>query len=236
MHVVHSSCLLALDAAKRRGQKESATKSNWAVAQLDLITTSLGGRAKNSLIFGCILWPLMKYCQRDNAQVREWSTDYEERWGIKIENCISLTRRQPTPVPPIQQTQPQARPASHPRPPDQQVGAGQPLHELRPANRGQSDARGSDIDSPSVPRTGDGLPSLPSLKSSGLLDSWHTMNEPSSAVGQMSWNAILQPPLDAQPVPQTSAPNQPDSESSRPAPSGMPVGMAWLANEPGTPR
>jgi len=170
-----------------------------------------------------------------------------------MENCVSLERRQTAPALPPQQTQPQQlQPPPELRVAEQLGDTTRPLRELRPNSRGQQDLQGSQstrsISNTEIeptlhggfgPRnqvTGDDPLSLPSLKSSGLLDSWSAPNEPSPAAGPTAWNTSFPARLDAQPPSRTSAQNPIDSESSRPVPSGMPVGMAWLANEPTTPR
>jgi hypothetical protein len=160
-----------------------------------------------------------------------------------MEDCVSLER---PPAPPLQQTQLQPPLDLHIA--EQYGDPTRPLRELRPSNRAQqpdlegptSSARSIEIDptlhgvfGPRNPVAGDDPPSLPSLKSSGLLDSWSAPNEPPSAPGK-TWDATtLHARLDPR---RTSAQSQLGSESSRPVPSGMPVGMAWLANEPTTPR
>jgi hypothetical protein len=169
-----------------------------------------------------------------------------------MEDCVSLERRQPAPTPPLQQTQSQPPLDLHIA--EQYGDPTRPLRELRLSNRGQqSDLQGptssarsignTEIDStlhgglgPRNPVAVDDPPSLPSLKSSGLLDSWSAPNEPPSAPGKAWDGTALHARLDAQPPRRTSAQTQISSESSRPVPSGMPVGMAWLANEPTTPR
>lgn len=68
MHVLHASCMLALNAvsdlkcafyvadqiyldqAKQRSQRGSTSVLQWAVARLDHVMTSLGSRAKKSII------------------------------------------------------------------------------------------------------------------------------------------------------------------------------------------
>jgi hypothetical protein len=253
MHVIHASCMLALGTAKQRGKGELTALPHWPVDRLELIMTSLGSRARNSLILGSVLWSLIKYCRRNDLQICEWSADHEERWGIRVEDFVSLERRQPASALPLQQTQ-QTQPSLEQQGDPAPV---RPPHERRLSNREQqSDLRSSeprssasrsvndtDIDpalqiglGPRNQVTGDTPPSLPSLKSSGLLDSWSVLNDSPSAPGQISWNTTSHSRLEAQPPPRTNAPHQLDSESSRPVSSGMPVGMAWLANEPTTSR
>lgn len=82
--------------------------------------------------------------------------------------------------------------------------------------------------------------SLPSLKASGLLDSWNTPKENLTAVG--TWSTPSHSRLDSQrPIPlhrhspsrmTTPLPHSTnDPDSSRSTTLGMPVGLQWLANE-----
>jgi hypothetical protein len=91
------------------------------------------------------------------------------------------------------------------------------------------------------PRSAEGPPSLPSLKSSGLLESWSASDDPPATLtqGQVSRNTTSNVRTDAQPPSRTSPSRlsyQTNSEPPRIVPSGMPVGMAWLANEATTSR
>jgi hypothetical protein len=166
-----------------------------------------------------------------------------------MEDCVSFVRGQPALASPlqIQQQSQQLRTPSDLHRPEQGDDPSRPLHEIN--SRGQqadprssiSTRSASDIEiDPSLEGglgasnqiAGDGPPSLPSLKSSGLLDSWNTPSDSPSVSGQISWNTASRA-RDTQ-APPTSCQDQEDLEASRPVPSGMPVGMAWLANEPTT--
>jgi hypothetical protein len=79
----------------------------------------------------------------------------------------------------------------------------------------------------------EGPQSLPSLKSSGLLESWNNSKD----AGAMTWSTrpderLLSPSRmnsKSSPHPQISFSTQtPDPDSPR---TGMPIGMPWLANE-----
>lgn len=196
---------------------------------------------------------MIKYCHRDDAKMREWSAEHEDRWGVRVQDCIVLERR--TPVS-IQQPLPNAQPSRPQQPRDPSIGRS--LHDMRLENRmphpdsrsGPSGRAISDADIDPVLHgasaqrnhiASESATSLPSLKSSGLLDSWSAPTEPSivAAPGQISWNPTSNVRADAQPPQRTNSPRsqyQPDSEASRTVPSTMPVGMAWLANESTNPR
>jgi len=64
--------------------------------------------------------------------------------------------------------------------------------------------------------------------------------EPQSTTlpGQTTWNptAVIRDPLSPARSSTPRAQHQLDSDASRITPTGMPVGMAWLANEPTTAR
>ena len=80
----------------------------------------------------------------------------------------------------------------------------------------------------------EGPQSLPSLKASGLLDSWNpgkdgAMAGPWSAGAHSRAEAQKQSPLRHQ-SPARMIPHY-DPDSSRTSANGMPVGMSWLANE-----
>lgn len=97
IHVYHASCALGLNVARQRSQRGPKTEPHWALQTLDLILNMLGDRAKNSILMGAALWSLIKYCKRDDAQVRAWSADYEESWGTKIADLVQEWRPQPSP-------------------------------------------------------------------------------------------------------------------------------------------
>ncbi|TFK26175.1 hypothetical protein FA15DRAFT_616185, partial [Coprinopsis marcescibilis] len=84
IHVYHASCALALNAARQRNQRDATVEPQWAITMIESILQMIGDRAKNSLLLGAALWPLIKYCKRDDPQVRAWSSDYEESFGTRM--------------------------------------------------------------------------------------------------------------------------------------------------------
>lgn len=46
----------------------------------------------------------MKYCKRDDSQIRRWANDYDEHWGIKVFELVQDPW--PHPSPPLQHQQP----------------------------------------------------------------------------------------------------------------------------------
>lgn len=121
--------------------------------------------------------PLLKYWDTDDPLIREWSAAHEELWGLDLTDCVTKSRQQQTPNTSLQQPQPQSnllRLTPNRRSPDQQAELARPLQELRPSSRTTHEFC---VDSSSQQRVAPqnqaaGRPSLPSLKSSGLLDSW----------------------------------------------------------------
>ncbi|KAJ7077853.1 fungal-specific transcription factor domain-containing protein [Mycena belliarum] len=182
------------------------------------------------------------YCDRNDAQIEEWSSGYEELWGTRIPDlavAIAALRREPGSR---YYSAANAR-ISPPATTSQTHPLGQSLDQLRlhdygttwsrtvPAylqhgmvhdseagtdNRG-SDAAGpaSDVNEPArtAGRRGE---SLPSLRSSGLLDSW---NPPSFS--SQSRISVQEPSLETSPPPRLKM----ESAASRPA------GLKWLVNE-----
>ncbi|KAF8817557.1 hypothetical protein BYT27DRAFT_7237433 [Phlegmacium glaucopus] len=97
MHVYHASCVLALNFARQRAQRGPRSDSPEALETLELILKMLGDRAKNSILMGAALWPLIKFCKRDDAQVRHWASIYEEAFGTKISELVQDWRSHPSP-------------------------------------------------------------------------------------------------------------------------------------------
>ncbi|CAA7267424.1 unnamed protein product [Cyclocybe aegerita] len=117
IHIHHASCVLALHTGSRthRGPRPDASE---ALRKIDLILQMLGDRAKNSilscvffidlavffvsheipfLIVGTALWSLVKYCKRDDAQIRKWAHEYEESWGTATFELVQDWRSHPSP-------------------------------------------------------------------------------------------------------------------------------------------
>ncbi|KAG6857470.1 hypothetical protein H0H87_003537 [Tephrocybe sp. NHM501043] len=74
--------------ARHQLQKGPKSEPSWALKTLDLILDMLGDRAKNSILMAAALWSLIKYCQRDNAQIRKWCSVYEDAWGTRMRDLI----------------------------------------------------------------------------------------------------------------------------------------------------
>lgn len=246
MHVYYASFALALHTgmnyAYYSDSLDPSQRLQWPVTRLDIIMEMLADRAKNSMLLGAAVWSQIMYCDRNDAQIEEWSSGYEELWGTRIPDlavAIAALRREPGSR---YYSAANAR-ISPPATTSQTHPLGQSLDQLRlhdygttwsrtvPAylqhgmvhdseagtdNRG-SDAAGpaSDVNEPArtAGRRGE---SLPSLRSSGLLDSW---NPPSFS--SQSRISVQEPSLETSPPPRLKM----ESAASRPA------GLKWLVNE-----
>jgi hypothetical protein len=152
------------------------------------------------------------------------------------ESATSFRPPSPSPLPSLGRSFDELRLHNRPLHADSRSSGTTHDHRERESRRTISDA---DID----PALQGGPQSLPSLKASGLLDSWNTGKEGSMA-GPWSANTYLrsdvqhQPPLRRQSPARRETPTSAgshythyDTDPSRVATNGMPVGMSWLANE-----
>ncbi|KAF8074981.1 hypothetical protein FPV67DRAFT_1475647 [Lyophyllum atratum] len=142
MHVIHASSALALNLARQRPQRVPKSEPSWALRTLDLIMEMLGDRVKHSILMGSALWPLIKYCQRDDAQIRTWCAEYEDAWGTRIRDLV-MDRY---PSPPLQHQYPQnpqtTPPQSHTQPQQPQQP---PQHQQQQQHRRVTEVRNPPI-------------------------------------------------------------------------------------------
>ncbi|KAJ7115846.1 fungal-specific transcription factor domain-containing protein [Mycena epipterygia] len=244
MHVYYASFALALHVGRHYMLSYSmntptpmSQRPQWTVSRLDMIMGMLGDRAKNSMLMGAYIWTQIKYCNRDDAQIRGWCKDYEELWGTRIPDLVAAV------------TVPRHEWGSHQQETTRAVTypPGRSLDELRLRNHGNDwpstraqlgmgtglVAGGGNGDKDPAPRrtknevdgdfpskTGRVGESLPSLKSSGLLDSW---NSPTASNPRSRTDSKRELPARTSP---------PGIESDvRSTTLSMPVGLQWLANE-----
>jgi hypothetical protein len=191
-----------------------------------------------------VLQTQLKYCNRDDSQIRGWLTDYEDLWGVRLQALVaaamasrfewgSQTHSQPN-----NRVQPQSYPlgrsldelrlhghaktwpntTSH----TSQLGIGSRpilIGGEKDSRRGNDEV---DMDYASKNTGGGRLgESLPSLKSSGLLDSW---NSNSALLGGHSR-------ADMRGLSLKSSPPSQGMESDVRTALSLPVGLKWLANE-----
>ncbi|KAJ7623318.1 fungal-specific transcription factor domain-containing protein [Roridomyces roridus] len=170
MHVYHASFALALHAGRNLFKSSPKPRPQWAVTRLDMIMNMLGDRAKNTwMLVGTVLWTQVKYCHQDDDRIREWCNEHEELWGTRILDSAAYRSLSSGPISPT-------------------YSMGRSLDELRLHNP-RSDWSNAGL----AGSSGDGMnrrkgaESLPSLKSSGLLD-WKSEPTTSMPVG-LQWLA-----------------------------------------------
>ncbi|KAF8159676.1 fungal-specific transcription factor domain-containing protein [Crassisporium funariophilum] len=139
MHVYHASCVLALNFARHRVQRGPRQDTPRLLENLDLLLKMLGDRAKNSILMGAALWSLIKYCKRDDAQIRNWANIYEEAWGTKVFDMVQDWRSQPSPP---QQHQYPVHAHAHSQSQSQQPQQQDPMQEQQQQLPSQAHAHG----------------------------------------------------------------------------------------------
>ncbi|KAK7012277.1 hypothetical protein R3P38DRAFT_3020492 [Favolaschia claudopus] len=187
----------------------------------------------------------IKYLNRDDAQIQAWCKEYEEVWGTRIPDLVAATRTAergpsyPFPIPQSSkrfdpaasssQVHPLARSLDDSRSHTQSISWPnvRPQHTQSRPGPGFIVSSGEDRDSSfeRVKKEGESDPpsskngrlgeSLPSLKSSGLLDSWGS-------------KAHFRPDMRE---PFTKNSSRLESDAKPTTLSGMPVGLQWLVNE-----
>ncbi|KAF7308635.1 Coatomer protein [Mycena chlorophos] len=209
MHTVHVGLLLALHAGQ--SDTTSSVQPQWAISRLDLIVRMLGDRAKNTTLMGVILWIQIRYCHRDDPHIRSLCNKYEEICGLRLFDLAAPLIARPT-----EPMYPRLLSTSTP---SQTFSLGRSLDELRlptqtnnwpyspsPDREELSRRLQRDLDADLPHRNSRLGESLPSLKSSGLLDSWNSTIASNSR-------------------PMKAPPDRASLSSS------MPVGLPWLAHE-----
>lgn len=295
MHIIHCSCVFALNQARKRCRTAIPGGPTWARERLNKILAALGDRAKKSILLGVAIWPLFKYCNGEDPRLLEWSSQFEEVYGVRIQDLAPPApdytnnvrppppaegRMHPaasssggshdsTPVPshsqeatvpqiaaspvyaPPGRLPPDARLFGQPSFGDVRAHAHPPLPPQPDPREKRNIAHDANIDPalqmPPNPRHLNTEPvsavspalSLPSLKSSGLLD-WQRANEanpsPSSAGWQASGQHLPAPSQGSRdatgsPFPSASHVDYSTRPAVATASTGMPVGLPWLASE-----
>ncbi|KAI8996568.1 hypothetical protein BD414DRAFT_455429 [Trametes punicea] len=236
MHAMYPCCYLAM----LEGEGTLSDPVPWVRERLNKIFNAAGTRAKNSILSACALWSYSKYSP-DDPQVQVWDRDFEKVWGFKVvlvaDQWRQAMQRKPPAVNAAQQHQHQhqhqqqqtyqprepnsnsssptsahSSPGTQPSPGAQAYNGrreGNPRALLR-SHASMSDLDGAAGYSPMAQTN------LPSLKASGLLDSW---KPPAEAFA----NALS---LGSQP---------PRGAGVQQAQGGVaPVGLDWLVD--GVPR
>jgi hypothetical protein len=256
MHTVYAWCVLTLSEARAYGLGNVTNGSlDWARERLVLIGTKLGSRVKNSVLLVAILSALKRFGTSDHQQVVAWTREYTEACGMELPTKLISGRPMPIaealastkrPTPPLPLPLSLSSTASVDRVEDRSdassVGSsGTYFSSLRSSYNKLRITNAEPARSP-VPGS---APSLPSLKSCGLLESWtHRPQIPSQplpdAIGMSEPPTSPTPPWIALRMAATtpkestvgsSDTNASPSTSSRGTKSTMPVGLDWLAHE-----
>ncbi|KAG2053646.1 hypothetical protein BDR06DRAFT_956378 [Suillus hirtellus] len=291
MHIIHCSCVFALNQARMRCRTAMPGGPTWARERLTKILAALGDRAKKSIILGVALWPLSKYCGDKSQRLMELSSEFEEAFGVRIQDLAPPVPDYTDDVQPAEGMHPVASnsggshgstpvssnsldaaapqlaaspvyaPPGRPSPDARFFGQpsfgdvrahAHPPHPPQPDPREkrniphdanidpalQMPPNSRQMNTEPVSAVSPAL-SLPSLKSSGLLD-WQRANEGNSSPSSASWQASGQHlPAPCQGSRDTTGPPFPSAShidySTRPAmataSTSMPVGLPWLASE-----
>ncbi|KAL4063107.1 fungal-specific transcription factor domain-containing protein [Scleroderma citrinum] len=104
MHTFHNSCVLALNWARQRCRTTLPHDITDAQEKLYMIVTRWGEKVKLSILLGLILWPLFKYTDDRSSTLLDWSSAFEDVWGVRIQDLCSA---------PGDSRQPQAFSISH---------------------------------------------------------------------------------------------------------------------------
>ncbi|KAF8273073.1 hypothetical protein EI94DRAFT_1716607 [Lactarius quietus] len=251
MHTVYAWCVVTLSEAKAYGSG-NVTNGNfdWARDRLVLIGTKLGSRVKNSVLLVAILSALKRFGKSDHPQVVAWTREYTEACGMELPTKLISGRPMP-----IAEALASTKHTLRPTPP-------LPLPPSLDRLEDRSDASGASssgtyfstlrnsynklrITNPEPSRSpvSGSAPSLPSLKSCGLLESWTHL--PQTLSQQLPDAAgMSEPPTSPTPPwivlrmaasaskDSTVGPTETNaSTSSRGTKSTMPVGLDWLAHE-----
>lgn len=78
----------AISVRDPRRENEDEVAFNWPVGMLEAILHTFGNRAKNSTLLFATLWPLIKYCKREDAEIHARAREAEELWGACIPEFI----------------------------------------------------------------------------------------------------------------------------------------------------
>ncbi|KAI0731167.1 hypothetical protein C8Q76DRAFT_612938 [Earliella scabrosa] len=206
MHAMYPCCYLAV----LEGEGTLTEPIPWVRNQLNHIFNAAGTRAKTSILSACALWSYSKYSP-DDPQIQVWDRDFEKLWGFKVVAVAEQWRQSQA------KDKERAQAVAHQQQQQQQHQQQQQMYQPRetksssnsptsthssPGAQGepfegrQGNARAllrsnvsmSDLESVA---SSQGVP-LPSLKASGLLDSWRPPSE--AFASSLSLGSQSQPP------------------------------------------
>lgn len=250
MHTLYAWCVLTLSETK--AHESSAVVNScreWARGRLMLIGTKLGNRAKNNILLVAIISALSKFGMSKHPQVQAWEREYKEACGMDPPTKSSGGSRMPL----AEALASTMRPTLPPLP----STVASTANVDRVENRSDSPSTGSSgtyfnslrssynkhRTTATEPAASGSAQSLPSLKSSGLLESRppqppppsHLLSEARISESLTSptppWMALRMANVPKEPVAGPSEATTSPSALSRGSKSTMPVGLDWLANE-----
>ncbi|KZT65657.1 hypothetical protein DAEQUDRAFT_768711 [Daedalea quercina L-15889] len=251
MHALYPCCYLAL----LEGEGRLGEPIQWVRDQLGTIFNATGTRAKNTILSACVIWSYSRY-HPDDPKIRVWDSDFEKVWGFRVllvadqwrqaqqRDRAQANNTSPNASPPhVTGVSPTITKGTALMGPGRQGDMAQQLQQHHHGDTGVDHrydhsqigrarpyASGTElpVQAPMV-RTRDGAPNLPSLKASGLLD---TFPPPADAFASaLSLSQGMAPPQDERRSVTTllNSPGQP-LRGNMPVASSpmMPVGLDWL--------
>ncbi|KAK7061115.1 hypothetical protein VNI00_000851 [Paramarasmius palmivorus] len=62
----------------------------WAVDRLHVVLDLVGPRRRSSMMLGVVIWPMIKYLNRDDQQLAQWVEEYADFTGAKMTEVTGL--------------------------------------------------------------------------------------------------------------------------------------------------
>ncbi|OCH93645.1 hypothetical protein OBBRIDRAFT_885316 [Obba rivulosa] len=249
VHVLHPCAYLSVLEGESR---LPARPPQWVRDQLNTVFSGTGARAKNTILSACCIWSYSKYYPQDKL-IQVWDNDFEKVWGFRVavvadqwRACQEAARKQsastqasPESAPlrtyaaaaasSLASTPAAVSPTSNRSPTDQHFRRGADGRRQSPQQAQYRAPPGAPSELAQQPHR-DAAHSLPSLKASGLLDSWRP---PSEAFANTLSISTPGPAVDERRA-SVAALLHPHAQPMRGAgvTTSVPVGMNWLVNEP----
>ncbi|EMD39062.1 hypothetical protein CERSUDRAFT_112754 [Gelatoporia subvermispora B] len=255
MHVLHPCAYLSVLEGEAKLPEHPP---QWVRDQLNQVFSGTGTRAKNTILSACCIWSYSKYYPQDKL-IQVWDNDFEKVWGFRVavvadqwRACQEAARKQSASV----QASPESAPLRTYAAAAASSLASTPTAVSPTPGRSPSDThfrRGALADGPrqSPPRAPyrapehplllqqqqtprDAAHSLPSLKASGLLDSWKPPSEAFANTLSISPPGPAAAAAAEERRASVAALLHPHAQPMRGAgvAASVPVGMNWLANGP----
>ncbi|KAH9839837.1 uncharacterized protein C8Q71DRAFT_830386 [Rhodofomes roseus] len=251
MHALYPCCYLAF----LEGEGRLGEPIEWVRDQLGTIFNATGTRAKNTILSACVIWSYSRYYP-DDPKIRVWDTDFEKVWGFRVlvvadqwrqvqERDRAQANASPNASPPhVAGVSPTIAKNNVLMGPGRQGGfdVAPPHHHgdmgldhrydhHNQIGRARPYASGAElpVQAPMV-RTRDGAPNLPSLKASGLLDTFPPPSDAFATALSLSPQGATFQQDDRRSV--TTLLNSPVQQlrGNMPVTSSpmMPIGLDWL--------